>query len=85
MFVSDALSQCTSCSLLLCMGWHPWLRRQVLVGVVEFLLNPGGLLMVAVIGGDSGTSVLFIFIEWTCPFISDASVSMVETVLACNW
>ena len=52
------------------------------VRVVEFVLGPGGMLMVAAIGGDGGSSVSFV--EWACPFISDKSASIVETALACN-
>ena len=62
---------------------HPWLGRLVLVGVVEFLLDLGGLLMVAAIN-DGGGSNSVSFVEWACPFISDASASMVEMALACN-
>ena len=48
-----------------CYVWvcHPWLSWLVLVGVVGFLLDSGGMLMLAAIGGNSGSSVSFV--EWT--------------------
>ena len=69
--------------LLLYMHRHPWLRWLVLVGVVDFPMDLVGQLMVAAINVDGTSSVSFL--EWACLFISDASVSIVDTALACNW
>ena len=65
------------------MRQHPWPRRLVLLGVLVFLMDLGGPLMVAAIDVDGGTSVLFV--EMACRFISDVLASIVEMALACNW
>ena len=54
--------------------------QPLLVGVVDFLLDLGGRLMVAAIDANGGSNMSFL--ECACPFISDALVSMVEMALA---